>query len=87
MRRVAGPVKGRLDRHGRGQAAAGAPDPGHNAVAALVAAALLDLEPGPGVAGGWVDFPGLKVRRGGEFSHPGEAGIDVSPPMWRILEF
>jgi hypothetical protein len=29
----------------------------------------------------------VRNRVGGEFSHPGEAGIDVSPPMWRILEF
>ena len=33
-------------------------------------AALLDLEPGPGVAGGLVDFPGLEGRHGGEISHP-----------------
>ena len=46
-------MKGRQHRGGV-QAAAGAPDLGHDAVAALVAAALLDLEPGPGVAGnGW----------------------------------
>lgn len=29
----------------------------------------------------------VRNRVGGEFSHPGEAGIDISPPMWRILEF
>ena len=62
-------MKGRQHRGGV-QAAAGAPDRGHDAVAALVVAALLDLEPGPGVAGGLVDFPGLKGRRGGEISHP-----------------
>ena len=55
-------MKGR--EHGFGvQAAAGAPYLRHDAVAALVAAALLDLEPGPGVAGGLVDFPGPEGRR------------------------
>lgn len=29
----------------------------------------------------------VRFRRGGEFSHPGDVGSDVSAPMWRILEF
>ena len=29
----------------------------------------------------------VRNRRGGEFPHPGDAGSDVSAPMWRILEF
>ncbi len=62
-------MKGRQHRGGV-QAAAGAPHLGHDAVAALVVAALLDLEPGPGVAGGLVDFPGLEGTYCGEISHP-----------------
>ena len=29
----------------------------------------------------------VRNRRGGEFSHPGDVGSDISAPMWRILEF
>ena len=81
-------MKGR--QHGVGvQAAAGAPDLRHDAVAALVAAALLDLEPGPGVAGDRVDFPGLEggslgegaTRRRGSPAE-GEAMVSPSPPPW-----
>ncbi len=65
-------MKGRQHRGGV-QAAAGAPDPRHDAVAAVVAAALLDLEPGPGVAGDGVDRPGLEGRSGGESPPPSAA--------------
>ncbi len=66
-------MKGRQHRGGV-QAAAGAPDLRHDAVAALVAAALLDLEPGPGVAGGLVDFPGLEGRTASEDLPPRAPG-------------
>ena len=51
------------------QAPPGPPDLGHNAVAALVAAALLDLEPGPGVAGNALDLPGPEGGSWGERGH------------------
>ena len=66
-------MKGRQHRGGV-QAAAGAPDLRHDAVAALVVAALLDLEPGPGVAGGLVDFPGLEGRMRRRNLRPRAAG-------------
>ena len=60
-------------QHGGGvQAAPGAPDLRHDAVAAVVAATLLDLEPGPGVAGDGVDRPGPEGGGRGE-------GADQTP--------